>query len=106
MSDLSDLSAWYEARRSTIESLMRKRPLQRYDPSEVSDNEAAAHFEQDMTQFKRMLGIVKEIIDHSYADNAELSDVTGELERALDQISEAQTQRQIRMIQNTESIRV
>lgn len=104
MSDLSELSSWFQLRRSKIDTLMRRRPIEQHETPPTINYETL--FDADMTHFKKLLGIVKEIIDDTYSDNAELSQVTTELERALGQIIDAEELKRIRMIQNTDSIRV
>ncbi|ALC49124.1 dah [Drosophila busckii] len=92
---LSDISLWFDQRRSSL--LQAQTPLQ----TQPSSLPLAALLEQsmqvemrdtEMVNFKLLLHKVKEIVEDSYSDNAELSAATQHLENVLDNIIKSEEQ--------------
>ncbi|XP_017001482.2 uncharacterized protein dah [Drosophila takahashii] len=94
---LNDISLWFDQRRSSVQpgpgSLPAPLPLpmplgalleQKQQPTNGGDTE--------MVNFKLLLHKVKEIVEDSYSDNAELSAATQNLENVLDSIIKGEEQ--------------
>lgn len=126
---IGDLSQWFHTRRTTADPTAesKRRESVRTMPTALEEHLS----DNDMSHFKQLLHIVKDIIDgmhgvwrafrnliicaevtaiiafgfsDSYSDNAELSRVTTQLENVLGQIIDVEEKRRVRLFQATESI--
>lgn len=97
---LNDISLWFDQRRSSVQpgqgpgSLPAPLPLPmplgallEQQPANGGDGR-----DTEMVNFKLLLHKVKEIVEDSYSDNAELSAATQNLENVLDSIIKSEEQ--------------
>ncbi|XP_035780906.1 dystrobrevin alpha-like [Anopheles albimanus] len=92
-----DISAWFHADQPTSPTANRDMEQQQLEGDRSTafnrtDNERSRRLverlrlDTDLVNFRELLLKVREIVDDSYSDNAELAHTTQQFERALDQI--------------------
>ncbi|XP_017964545.1 dystrophin, isoforms A/C/F/G/H [Drosophila navojoa] len=97
---LSDISLWFDQRRSSLLPSAANN-MQQHQQQQQQQLPLGALLEQsvnvdmrdtEMVNFKLLLNKVKEIVEDSYSDNAELSAATQNLENVLDNIIKVEEQ--------------
>ncbi|XP_030382387.1 dystrotelin [Scaptodrosophila lebanonensis] len=93
---LNDLSLWFDQRRSSLNQGPSSLPAPLSLPITLDTLMEQSHSldmrDTEMTNFKLLLHKVKEIVEDSYSDNAELSAATQNLENVLDSIIKSEEQ--------------
>lgn len=94
---LSDISLWFDQRRSSGQPPLPSLPMAQPMPMPLGALlEQSINIDNirdtEMTNFKLLLHKVKEIVEDSYSDNAELSAATQNLENVLDNIIKGEEQ--------------
>ncbi|KAM8720086.1 hypothetical protein ACLKA7_006180 [Drosophila subpalustris] len=91
---LSDISLWFDQRRSTLLQATGTAPMSLPMPlgALLEQSINVDMRDTEMANFKLLLNKVKEIVEDSYSDNAELSAATQNLENVLDNIIKTEEQ--------------
>ncbi|XP_068158970.1 dystrotelin [Drosophila tropicalis] len=95
---LNDVSLWFDQRRSSLQNAQGSTPLSLpcMPPLNALLEHPVVHGgdgrDTEMINFKLLLNKVKEIVEDSYSDNAELSAATQNLENVLDNIIQSEEQ--------------
>ncbi|KAH8387815.1 hypothetical protein KR093_009557, partial [Drosophila rubida] len=87
---LNDISSWFDQRRSSLQPGSQPAPLSL--PTLLEQSVNVDMRDSEMGNFKMLLHKVKEIVEDSYSDNAELSAATQNLENVLDNIIKTEEQ--------------
>ncbi|XP_023170080.1 dystrotelin isoform X2 [Drosophila hydei] len=94
---LSDISLWFDQRRSSLlpkaASAMQQQQQQQLPLGALLEQSVNVDMrDTEMVNFKLLLNKVREIVEDSYSDNAELSAATQNLENVLDNIIKSEEQ--------------